>query len=111
MSTTSDDRAASLLDVLRRKAADLAVREVMTTICAAGAEAPGVLAYHRCDLLHGATLVCIDESLFEPCHARVLAIHDHFVDVGTRPLSACFSSFRNLIAAFDALPLDGNENE
>ena len=100
--------ADRLLDVLREKACDLAVREVVTVLCAAGTEVPGRAAYHRCDLIRGDTLVGIDSRLLAPQFRPVLEIHDHFVDEGTEPLSACFESFMKLVESFR---IDSPESE
>ena len=105
---TSHSEASDLLAVLREKAADLAVREVVTTVCSPGLERPECVAYHRCDLVQGDTIQCLDHRLFGPRYSPVLAIHDHFVDAGTQPLSACFTSFLKLVESFRN---EGHENE
>jgi hypothetical protein len=100
--------ADRLLDVLREKACDLAVREVVTVVCAAGVDVPGSAAIHRCDLIQGDTLVGIDSQLLLPKFRPVLEIHDHFIDEGTEPLAACFESFRKLV---DSFRIDDPESE
>ena len=103
----SSSEASDLLAVLREKASDLAVREVVTAVCVVGVETPEQVAYHRCDLAGGDTIQCLDRRFFEPRYAPVLAIHDHFVDTGTQPLSACFASFLRLVESFQS---DGDDN-